>query len=97
LYENFGTLIFKQNYCISIQAATQNNLTNSLLHKFKNADPALGVKFNDHKIGTFGDVGFFSFQRAKLAVSGGGGTFVTNDESLYERAKLLSSMSRTDF
>jgi perosamine synthetase len=71
--------------------AQKNNL-----RVIEDAAPALGAEFRGQKVGTFGDVGCFSFQGAKLTVSGEGGIFVTNDESLYERAKLLSSMGRTD-
>jgi perosamine synthetase len=53
-------------------------------------------EFKGQRVGTFGDVGCFSFQGAKLTVSGEGGIFVTNDETIYEKAKLLSSMGRTD-
>jgi perosamine synthetase len=66
------------------------------LRIIEDAAPALGAEFKGQKVGTFGDVGCFSFQGAKLTVSGEGGIFVTNDESLYERAKLLASMGRTD-
>lgn len=66
------------------------------LRVIEDAAPALGAEFKGRKVGTFGDVGCFSFQGAKLTVSGEGGIFVTNDEKLYEKAKLLSSMGRTD-
>lgn len=66
------------------------------LRVIEDAAPALGAEFKGQKVGTFGDVGCFSFQGAKLTVSGEGGIFVTNDEKLYEKAKLLSSMGRTD-
>ena len=66
------------------------------LKVIEDAAPALGAEFKGQKVGTFGDIGCFSFQGAKLTVSGEGGIFVTNDESLYKKAKLLSSMGRTD-
>lgn len=66
------------------------------LKVIEDAAPALGAKHKDKKVGTFGDFGCFSFQGAKLTVSGEGGIIVTNDEKLYQRAKLLSSMGRTD-
>ena len=73
----------------------------AIAHKYnlrviEDAAPALGAEFKGQKVGTFGDVGCFSFQGAKLTVSGEGGIFVTNDEKMFERAKLLSSMGRTD-
>lgn len=66
------------------------------LKVIEDAAPALGAEFKGKRVGTFGDVGCFSFQGAKLTVSGEGGIFVTNDEHLYQRAKLISSMGRTD-
>ena len=66
------------------------------LRVIEDAAPAMGAEFRGKKVGTFGDIGCFSFQGAKLTVSGEGGIFVTNDEYIYEKAKLLSSMGRTD-
>ncbi len=62
----------------------------------EDAAPALGAKYKGRSVGTFGDIACFSFQGAKIAVSGEGGIFLTNHKNLYERAKLLSSMGRTD-
>lgn len=66
------------------------------LYVIEDAAPALGAEFQGRKVGTFGDIACFSFQGAKIAVSGEGGIFVTNNKKLYERAKLLASMGRTD-
>ena len=66
------------------------------LRVIEDAAPALGSEFKGQKIGTFGDFGCFSFQGAKLTVSGEGGIIVTNDEALYKKASLLASMGRTD-
>lgn len=74
-----------------LEVASKHNLK-----VIEDAAPALGAEFKGKKVGTFGDIGCFSFQGAKLTVSGEGGIFVTNDEKIYEKAKLLSSMGRTD-
>lgn len=66
------------------------------LRVIEDAAPALGSEFKGRKTGTFGDFACFSFQGAKLTVSGEGGILVTNDESLYKKASLLASMGRTD-
>jgi len=66
------------------------------LQVIEDAAPSLGSTYKGKKTGTFGDIGCFSFQGAKIAVSGEGGIFVTNNETLYKRALLLSSMGRTD-
>lgn len=66
------------------------------LRVIEDAAPALGSEFKGQKVGTFGDFGCFSFQGAKLTVSGEGGVIVTNNEELYKKALLLASMGRTD-
>ena len=66
------------------------------LKVIEDAAPSLGAEYKGKKTGTFGDCSCFSFQGAKIAVSGEGGVFVTNDEALYKKAVLLSEMGRTD-
>jgi len=58
--------------------------------------PSLGAEYKDTKVGTIGDVGCFSFQGAKVAIGGQGGILVTNDENVYEKAKILAFFGRTD-
>jgi len=62
----------------------------------EDAAPAMGSTFKNQKAGTFGDFGCFSFHGAKLTVSGQGGAYITNNEELFNRAKLLSTTGRTD-
>lgn len=50
---------------------------------------ALGAKYKNNYIGTLGDVGFFSFDYAKLITTGEGGMCVTNDKKI---AKLLQAL-----
>jgi dTDP-4-amino-4,6-dideoxygalactose transaminase len=45
-----------------------------------------GGSIDGQKVGTFGDIGVFSFQTNKNMSSGEGGCLVTNDSSLYKRA-----------
>ena len=66
------------------------------LKVIEDAAPALGAEFKGQKCGTFGDISCFSFQGAKLTVSGEGGIFCTSDDALIERARLIASMGRTD-
>ena len=66
------------------------------LKVIEDAAPSMGAEYKGRKTGTFGDCACFSFQGAKIAVSGEGGVFVTNDEQLYKKALLLSEMGRTD-
>jgi perosamine synthetase len=62
----------------------------------EDAAESVGATCGNKYVGSIGDIGCFSFQGAKIAVSGEGGIFVTNNETLYKRALLLSSMGRTD-
>jgi dTDP-4-amino-4,6-dideoxygalactose transaminase len=45
-----------------------------------------GGSVGGKKVGTFGDIGIFSFQMNKNMTSGEGGALVTNDAALYKRA-----------
>lgn len=62
----------------------------------EDACQAVGVRYKGQFVGTIGNVGTYSFQGAKLAVGGEGGMFVTNDKSLYERAKHYGTFCRND-
>jgi perosamine synthetase len=53
----------------------------------EDAAPAIGAEIEGRKVGTFGAFGCFSFQGAKLLVTGEGGMLVTNDSKLYEIAR----------
>lgn len=52
----------------------------------EDAAPAIGTLTGDSPVGSIGDMGCFSFQGAKMLVTGEGGMFVTNHKDLYERA-----------
>jgi len=46
---------------------------------------AIGSKFGDKKVGSFGDIAAFSFFGNKTITTGEGGMVLTNDETLHER------------
>lgn len=50
---------------------------------------AHGAELSGRKVGSFGDVGVFSFYGNKIITTGEGGMITTNDESLYKKMKLL--------
>lgn len=54
------------------------------LFVIEDAAPSIGAECNGQKTGTFGDIAAFSFQGAKVAVTGEGGMLVTNDDALYK-------------
>ncbi len=62
----------------------------------EDAAPAIGAEFNKKKCGTFGDFAAFSFQGAKLLVSGEGGMLVTNNYNLYKKALKISNHGRNE-
>jgi perosamine synthetase len=59
------------------------------LRMIEDAAPAIGTELHGRRVGTFGDAAAFSFQGAKLLVTGEGGMLVTNDDELYEQALSL--------
>ncbi len=66
-------------------------------HKLKvieDAAPAIGAEWQGRRCGSFGDFAAFSFQGAKLLVTGEGGMLVTNDESLYQKALKIWDQGR---
>ena len=50
----------------------------------------IGAKYKGKLAGTFGDISLFSFNATKLIMSGQGGMFCTNNQDLYNSAKLMS-------
>jgi len=55
---------------------------------------ALGSLYKGKQVGTFGDIGIFSFNGNKIITTGGGGMIVTNNPSLAEKVKHLSSTAK---
>lgn len=51
---------------------------------------AMGAKYDDRMIGTFGDIGCFSFQTYKQVNAGEGGILVTDDPDIAAKAILYS-------
>ncbi|HEY3080613.1 MAG TPA: DegT/DnrJ/EryC1/StrS family aminotransferase [Chloroflexota bacterium] len=48
-----------------------------------------GASYRGRRLGTFGDVGAFSLQFHKVITSGEGGVLVTNDLTVYDRARIF--------
>jgi len=72
-----------------MQLAERHNLK-----VIEDAAPSIGAQVNGQKTGTFGDVSGFSFQGAKILVTGEGGMLVTNNQSLFNRIKSLGDHGR---
>ena len=56
------------------------------LYVIEDAAPAIGAEWQGQRCGSFGDFAAFSFQGAKLLVTGEGGMLVCSNPQLYEKA-----------
>lgn len=65
------------------------------LYVIEDATESLGSLYKGKATGTIGDIGCYSFNGNKLITTGAGGMLVTNDEKLGERAKYLSTQTKT--
>ncbi len=54
----------------------------------------LGSEYKGKKCGSIGDAGVFSFHGTKTISTGEGGIITTNDEQIYEKAKILNDHGR---
>jgi perosamine synthetase len=64
------------------------------LKVIEDAAPSIGAEVGGQKTGSFGDISGFSFQGAKILVTGEGGMLVTNNQSLFNRVKSLGDHGR---
>jgi len=64
------------------------------LYVIEDAAPSIGAEVNGQKTGSFGHLSGFSFQGAKILVTGEGGMLVGNDSELFERAVFLGDHGR---
>ena len=60
----------------------------------EDAAPSIGAEYKNKRTGSFGHFSAFSFQGAKLAVTGEGGMLCTNDEELYRKAYRIWDQGR---
>jgi dTDP-4-amino-4,6-dideoxygalactose transaminase len=65
------------------------------LKVIEDACQAHGATFQGKKVGTLGDCAAFSFNQNKNLCSGEGGMFVTDDEELMKRARMVWSFGET--
>lgn len=56
----------------------------------EDAAHGIGAKFNGKYAGTFGDVGAFSFYATKNLTTGEGGLFITDDDVIADKVRMLS-------
>jgi len=80
------------------QAAQMDKLKN-ISQKYEisiieDAAEALGTHFQGIKVGNFGKVGVLSFNGNKLITTSAGGALITNNESIYQKAKHLANQAK---
>ena len=73
-----------------LKIAKDNNLK-----VIEDAAPSVGAEIEHRRTGSFGDIGCFSFQGAKLLSTGEGGMLVTNDLTLFNKAKHFAEHGRS--
>lgn len=59
----------------------------------EDAAEALGSEYKGRKLGTFGDIGIFSFNGNKIITTSGGGALVSNNENYTKKARFLSTQA----
>ena len=62
----------------------------------EDAAQSLGSRKGGKHLGTFGDIGSFSFSAPKIITTGQGGALITNDEEAIERIKKLRDFGRAE-
>lgn len=60
----------------------------------EDAAEAIGSHVNGKKLGTFGDLGVFSFNGNKIITTSGGGALVSEDKAWIEHARFLATQAR---
>ncbi len=60
----------------------------------EDAAEALGATYKGKAVGSFGNIGIFSFNGNKIITTSGGGMLVTDDEALATQARFLATQAR---
>ena len=63
----------------------------------EDAAEAIGSKYNDQSLGTFGEIGIFSFNGNKIITTSSGGAIISKNKNYIEKAKFLSTQARDNF
>ena len=62
----------------------------------EDAAEAIGSKYNNQQLGTFGKIGIYSFNGNKIITTSGGGALVCADAEIIKRAKFLATQARDE-
>jgi len=60
----------------------------------EDAAEALGSTYKERRLGTFGDLGIYSFNGNKIITTSGGGALVSENETWIQKAKFLATQAR---
>ncbi len=60
----------------------------------EDAAEALGAKYNGQKMGTFSEIGIYSFNGNKIITTSGGGALVSRNEDYVKKATFLATQAR---
>ena len=60
----------------------------------EDAADTLGSKYNNQFVGTFGEIGIYSFNGNKIITTSGGGALVSNNEEYTKKATFLATQAR---
>jgi perosamine synthetase len=66
------------------------------LKVLEDAAEAIGVRYRGRSVGTFGDIGVFSYNGNKIMTTGGGGMLVTDIQVHAERARYLTTQAKSN-
>ena len=60
----------------------------------EDAAEAIGSKYKDQPLGTFGKIGVFSFNGNKIITTSSGGALISKNKEFIKKAKFLATQSR---
>ena len=66
------------------------------LFVIEDAAEAHGAEYKGKKVGSFGDIACFSFYGNKIVTTGEVGMVVTNNESIFKRAKVIKDLAHSE-
>lgn len=64
------------------------------IYLIEDAAQALGSNWKGRQLGTFGDIGSFSFSMPKIITTGQGGALITNDDELMRKIRKIKDFGR---
>ncbi len=64
------------------------------IHLIEDAAQSLGSRIGEKHLGTYGEIGSFSFSAPKIITTGQGGALITDDEELYHKIKMIRDFGR---